>query len=45
MLCLNRNIPIICAPKDGNASDRIGSDKTLNNELLSNNSKHMDTHA
>jgi transposase len=39
MLCVNRNIPIVGAPKDGNASD-----KTLNNELLSNISKHMATH-
>jgi transposase len=39
MLCVNRNIPIVGAPKDGNASD-----KTLNNELLSNISKHMANH-
>ena len=39
MLCVNRNIPIVGAPKDGNASD-----KTLNNELLSNISKHMAKH-
>jgi transposase len=39
MLCVNRNIPIVGAPKDGNASE-----KTLNNELLSNISKHMATH-
>lgn len=39
MLCVNRNIPIVGAPKDGNASD-----KTLNNELLSNISKHMAAH-
>ena len=39
MLCVNRNIPIIGAPKDGNASD-----KTLNNELLTNISKHMAKH-
>jgi transposase len=39
MLCVNRNIPIVGAPKDGNASD-----KTLNNELLSNISKHMAIH-
>ncbi len=39
LLCVNRNIPIVGAPKDGNASD-----KTLNNELLSNISKHMAKH-
>jgi transposase len=39
MLCVNRNIPIVGAPKDGNASD-----KALNNELLSHISKHMATH-
>ena len=39
MLCVDRNIPIVGAPKDGNASD-----KTLNNELLSNISKHMANH-
>ena len=39
MLCVNRNIPIVGAPKDGNASD-----KTLNNELLTNISKHMAKH-
>ena len=39
MLCVDRNIPVFGATKDGNASD-----KTLNNELLSNISKHMATH-
>jgi transposase len=39
MLCVDRNIPIVGAPKDGNASD-----KTLNNELLTNISKHMARH-
>ncbi len=39
MLCVDRNIPIVGAPKDGNASD-----KTLNNELLTNISKHMAKH-
>ncbi len=39
MLCVSRNIPIVGAPKDGNASD-----KTLNNELLTNISKHMAKH-
>jgi len=39
LLCVDRNIPIVGAPKDGNASD-----KTLNNELLSNISKHMASH-
>ena len=39
MLCVDRNIPIVGAAKDGNASD-----KTLNNELLSNISKHMARH-
>jgi transposase len=39
MLCVERNIPIIGANKDGNASD-----KTLNNVLLSNISKHMARH-
>ncbi len=36
MLCVDRNIPIIGKTEDGNASD-----KTLNNELLSNISTHM----
>ena len=36
MLCVDRDIPIIGAPKDGNASD-----KTLNNELLAGVSRHM----
>jgi transposase len=36
MLCVDRNIPILGATKDGNASD-----KTLNNELLANISKYM----
>ena len=39
MLCVDRNIPILGAAKDGNASD-----KTLNNELLSGISKHMARH-
>jgi len=39
MLCVDRNIPILGAAKDGNASD-----KTLNNELLTNISKHMSKH-
>ncbi len=39
MLCVERNIPILGATKDGNASD-----KTLNNELLSNISTHMARH-
>jgi transposase len=39
MLCVDRNIPVLGATKDGNASD-----KTLNNELLTNISKHMATH-
>lgn len=39
MLCVDRNIPILGVTKDGNASD-----KTLNNELLSNISKHMANH-
>lgn len=38
MLCVDRNIPLFGATRDGNASD-----KTLNNELLSNISKHMAT--
>jgi len=36
MLCVDRNIPILGTPKDGNASD-----KTINNDLLTNISKHM----
>jgi len=36
MLCVDRDIPIVGAPNDGNASD-----KTLNNELLSDISRHM----
>lgn len=36
MLCTDYGIPIFGATKDGNASD-----KTLNNELLSNIGKHM----
>jgi len=39
MLCVDRNIPLFGATRDGNASD-----KTLNNELLSNISKHMANH-
>ena len=39
MLCVDRNIPILGATQDGNASD-----KTLNNELLTNISKHMSKH-
>jgi transposase len=39
MLCVDRNIPILGAAQDGNASD-----KTLNNELLTNISKHMAKH-
>jgi transposase len=39
MLCVNRNIPIVGTPKDGNASD-----KAVNNELLTNISKHMAKH-
>jgi transposase len=39
MLCVDRNIPILGAVKDGNASD-----KTLNNELLNNISSHMASH-
>ena len=39
MLCVDRNIPILGATKDGNASD-----KTLNNELLTNISKYMAEH-
>jgi len=36
MLCVDRNIPILGTTKDGNASD-----KTLNNELLGDISRHM----
>ena len=39
MLCVDRNIPIIGTTTDGNASD-----KTLNNELLTNISKYMAKH-
>ncbi len=39
MLCVERNIPLFGATRDGNASD-----KTLNNELLSHISKHMARH-
>ena len=39
MLCVDRNIPILGATHDGNASD-----KTLNNELLTNISKYMARH-
>jgi transposase len=39
MLCVDRNIPILGATKDGNASD-----KALNNELLTNISKYMARH-
>jgi len=39
MLCVDRSIPILGATQDGNASD-----KTLNNELLTNISKHMARH-
>jgi transposase len=39
MLCVDRNIPILGATKDGNASD-----KALNNELLTTISKHMADH-
>jgi transposase len=39
MLCVDRNIPIVGTPKDGNASD-----KTINNELLTTISKHMAKH-
>lgn len=39
MLCVDRSIPILGSTTDGNASD-----KTLNNELLTNISKHMATH-
>jgi len=36
MLCVDRSIPILGSPKDGNASD-----KTINNEVLTSISKHM----
>ena len=39
MLCVERNIPIVGGPEDGNASD-----KTLNNKLLTDISKHMAKH-
>jgi len=39
MLCVDRNIPILGTTTDGNASD-----KTLNNELLTNISKYMTKH-
>lgn len=39
MLCVDRNIPLFGTTRDGNASD-----KTLNNELLSDISRHMATH-
>jgi transposase len=39
LLCVDRNIPIVGSATDGNASD-----KTLNNELLTNISKHMAKH-
>ena len=39
MLCVDRNIPILGTTTDGNASD-----KTLNNELLTNISKYMAKH-
>lgn len=39
MLCVDRNIPILGTTTDGNASD-----KTLNNELLSNISTYMADH-
>jgi transposase len=39
MLCVDRNIPILGATKDGNASD-----KSLNNELLTHISKYMAEH-
>jgi len=39
MLCVDRNIPLFGATRDGNASD-----KTLNNELLSRISKLMANH-
>jgi transposase len=39
MLCVDRNIPVRGAPKDGNASD-----KTVNNDLMTHISKHMARH-
>jgi len=39
MLCVERNIPLLGACHNGNSSD-----KTLNNELLSNIAKHMAQH-
>jgi transposase len=39
LLCVDRNIPILGTTQDGNASD-----KTLNNESLTNISKHMARH-
>jgi len=39
MLCVERNIPILGACHDGNASD-----KTINNELLTQISQHMARH-
>jgi len=36
MLCVDRSIPILGSPKDGNASD-----KAINNEVLTGISKHM----
>ena len=39
MLCVDRNIPILGTTTDGNASD-----KTLNNELLTNISSYMAEH-
>jgi transposase len=39
MLCVDRNIPILGTPKNGNACD-----KTINNDLLTNISKHMARH-
>jgi transposase len=39
MLCVERNIPLLGACHNGNSSD-----KTLNNELLSNIGKHMANH-
>ena len=38
-LCVDRNIPIFGKTEDGN-----GSDKTINNEILSSISKHMSKH-
>jgi transposase len=39
MFCVDRDVPIIGATRDGNSSD-----KTLNNELLGSISKHMARH-